>query len=67
MLHIKLQLGCLIVLSYVAFIYLKEYKNNYGKLKDTPFDDLLILGITSVILDGATAYTVNNPDCSVPL
>ena len=67
MLHIKLQLGCLIVLSYVAFIYLKEYKNNYGKLKDTPFDELLILGITSVILDGATAYTVNDPDCVSPI
>lgn len=67
MLHIKLQLGCLIVLSYVAFIYLKEYKNNYGKLKDTPFDELLILGITSVILDGATAYTVNDPDCVSPV
>lgn len=67
MLHIKLQLGCLIVLAYVAFIYLKEYKRNHGKLKDTFFDELLILGITSVILDGTTAYTVNHLDTVDPI
>ena len=67
MLHIKLQLGCLIILLYVAFIYLKEYKKNHGKLKDTFFDELLILGISSVILDGATAYTVNHLDTVNPV
>lgn len=67
MLHIKLQLGCLIVLTYVAFIYLKEYKKNHGKLKDTFFDELLILGIFSIIMDGTTAYTVNHLDTVDPV
>lgn len=58
--HIRLQIGCLAVLLYIAFIYFRECKRFHRKLKDTMFDELLLLGIVSVTLDGVTAYTVNH-------
>lgn len=65
--HIRLQLGCLAVLVYIAFVYLSECKKYHRSLKETLFDELLILGIISVILDGATAFTVNNRDIVNPV
>lgn len=64
--HIKLQLGCLIVLLYIALIYFREHKVYNQSLNKTFFDELLMLGIVSVALDGITAYTVNHLD-TVPL
>ncbi len=58
--HIKLQIGCLAVLAYVAFIYVRECRRNHSSLKDTLFDELLVLGTASVFFDGVTAYTVND-------
>ncbi|MGN1416865.1 MAG: HD-GYP domain-containing protein [Oscillospiraceae bacterium] len=58
--HIKLQTGCLAVLLYVAFIYVRECRRNHSSLKDTLFDELLILGIASVFFDGVTAYAIND-------
>ncbi len=55
--HIKLQIGCLAVLLYIAFIYRRECRNY--KTKESLFGGLLLLGIFSVALDGATAFTVN--------
>lgn len=55
--HIKLQVGCLAVLLYIGFIYVCQCKK-YG-VKEKLFDKLMTLGILSVILDGATAFTVN--------
>ena len=60
--HIKLQTGCLVILLYIAFIYLRECRLYHRNLKETLFDELLILGIISIILDGATALTVNTPE-----
>ena len=60
--HIKLQIGCLAVLIYVAFIYFREVKQLKQKLNNTIFDELLLLGVISVALDGITAYTVNHLD-----
>lgn len=60
--HIKLQIGCLAVLIYIAFIYFREMKQYKQELKKTIFDELLLLGIVSVTLDGVTAYTVNHLD-----
>ena len=60
--HIKLQTGCLAVLLYISFIYLRECKKYKRNLKETLFDELLILGIISIVLDGATAYSVNSLD-----
>lgn len=65
--HCKLQIGCLIILLYIAFIYIREYKKHGRNLKETLFDELLALGITSLLLDGATAYTVNNLDIVPPV
>lgn len=55
-----MQIGCLMILFYIAFIYLRECKNYHQALKHTFFDELLLLGIFSVIFDGVTAYTVNH-------
>ncbi len=56
----RLQIGCLAVLLYIAFIYLREGRTHH--IKNALFSKLLLLGISSVILDGATAYTVNHLD-----
>ena len=65
--HFKLQLGCLVILLYIGFIYLKECRRYHRKLKETLFDELLIMGIISLFFDGATAYTVNHLDTVPPL
>ncbi len=56
--HIRLQCGCLAVLLYIAFVYVRECKSY--KIKDNVFGKLLVLGIVSVALDGITAFTVNS-------
>lgn len=58
--HIKLQIGCLAVLLYIAFAYFCEYRKYRTILKDTFFNQLSMLGIICVALDGATAFTVNS-------
>lgn len=65
--HCKLQIGCMIILLYIAYIYLGECKRYHKSLKDTMFDELLILGIISVTLDGITAFTVNHLDLVNPI
>lgn len=63
----RLQIGCLAVLLYIALIYSKEYKHRRLSFKNTLFDEMLALGIISVIFDGATAYTVNCLDTVNPV
>ncbi len=58
--HIRLQLGCLAVLAYIAYIYLRQCSTYHRDLKDTLFDKMLLLGMVSILFDGATAFTVNN-------
>lgn len=65
--YFKLQLGCLAILLYIGFIYLKECRRYRRKLNETLFDELLIMGIISLFFDGATAYTVNNLDTVPPV
>lgn len=60
--HCKLQIGCLSILLYIGLIYMRENAKNVRRLKETLFDELLLLGIASVLLDGTTAYTVNHLD-----
>ena len=60
--HMKLQFGCLIILLYVAFVYFREVKRYHYKTNQSFFDELLIIGITSIVFDGMTAYTVNHID-----
>ena len=65
--HCKLQIGCLILLLYMAYTYVRECRSYKQKLEKTLFDELLSLGIASVILDGVTAYTVNHLETVNPV
>ena len=60
--YCKLQTGCLLVVAYIAFLYVRERRRYEKKLRPTPFDGLLALGILSLTLDGVTAWTVNHLD-----
>lgn len=56
----KLQIGCMLVILYIAFIYLKDNRCFDWKRRLSAFDVLLVLGIGCVLFDGITAYTVNH-------
>ena len=60
--HCKLQIGCMFVIVYILFVYLKECKRYGRKTSLSMFDALLAVGIFSVMFDGLTAYTVNHLD-----
>ena len=60
--YCKLQTGCLLLVAYIAFLYVRERRRYEKKLRPTPFDGLLALGILSLTLDGVTAWTVNRLD-----
>jgi len=57
--HIKLQLGCLLLISYVVFVYVRERRRFGHKEKLTLFDAFLGIAILTITFDGLTAYTVN--------
>lgn len=57
--YVKLQMGCLVILSYLAFVYIRESRLYKQKLRKTFFDELLVFGIISIIFDGLTAYVIN--------
>ncbi len=58
--YCKLQIGCLLVLLYVTFVYLEERRRFGLRRKWSIFDMLLMLGVVEVLFDGMTAYTVNH-------
>lgn len=60
--HCKLQIGCLVVVLYIAFIYVRECRRTGRSLKESLFDELLTVGIICIFFDGVTAYTVNHLD-----
>lgn len=63
----KLQIGCILIVLYVAFIYFRE-RQAYGiKKKERMFELLIGTGIICIALDGTTAYTVNFLDTISPL
>ena len=55
----KLQLGCMLLVIYIAFIYFREQHAYKVKKKEIVFELLLFTGIFSIAFDGITAYTVN--------
>ena len=55
----KLQIGCMLIVSYIAFIYFRERYAYKIKKKEIVFELLLFAGIFSIAFDGITAYTVN--------
>ncbi len=60
--YCKLQIGCLLIILYIAFVYSKERRRFGQKHKISIFDGMLSLGMLEVLFDGATAYTVNHLD-----
>lgn len=60
--YCKLQTGCLLVIAYITFLYVRERRRYEKNLRPTPFDGLLALGILSLTMDGVTAWTVNHLD-----
>ena len=62
MLHCKLQLGCMLILLYLVFMYRIERRKFRQKSKWSIFDGLFSMAIGCVFFDGLTAYMVNNLD-----
>ena len=65
MLHIKLQLGCLIVTLYIIAMYIRDTRKSKVS-RNKLFEALLFLCPSFILFDGITAWTVNNMDI-VPL
>lgn len=60
--HVKLQLGCLLIISYVVFVYVRERRRFGQKGKVALFDAFLGVALMTIVFDGLTAYTVNHLD-----
>lgn len=58
--YCKLQIGCMLIVFYITFIYIREKVAYRIKRKEWIFELLLMTGILSIALDGITAYTVNH-------
>lgn len=58
--HCKLQAGCLLFVLYIVFAYCKECRRFKQEHKFSIFAAMLMLAVISILLDAATAYTVNN-------
>lgn len=65
--YIKLQIGCFLIIAYIALIYIRERKDYSIKRKFKLFDLLLTTAVFEVIFDGVTAYTVNHLDTVNPM
>ena len=60
--YAKLQLGCLIVVCYIAFVYFSESRRTKHKYTYSFYDLILIVTIFTLVMDGATAVMVNHLD-----
>jgi len=58
--HCRVQIGCLLVVIYISFIYFRECKRYHKSRNNSIFDEMLILSIVCIVFDGITAVTVNN-------
>lgn len=58
--YCKLQIGCMLIILYIVFLYWKECRRFHQRKKQSIFDGLLGLGFLCVLFDGLTAYTVNH-------
>lgn len=59
---IKLQLSCLIIALYIAFVYVREIRHSKRKHKMVVFDVVLVISIITLAADAGTAYTINHMD-----
>ena len=58
--YCKLQIGGMLVILYIIFVYVKDKKRFRQKRDWSVFDTLLALGVIEILFDGLTAYTVNH-------
>ena len=63
----RFQFGCLLIVVYITLNYLRECKKYQKSLDSSFFDELLVLAIISIVLDGITAVTVNMLDAVNPV
>ena len=60
--YCKVQIGCLLVVAYIAFIYFRECRRYGKKLNSSIFGEMLFFSMFCIIFDGITAVTVNHLD-----
>lgn len=60
--YCKLQMGCMLIILFVAFMYWKDSRRFHQKHRFRLFDALLGVSVGSLLFDGVTAYTVNHLD-----
>ena len=60
--YCKLQIGCMLIILYIVFMYIRECRRFHQKRQWSIFDTLLLVSMFSVLFDGLTAYTVNHLD-----
>lgn len=58
--YCKLQIGCLLLVLCIAFIYVRERKAYGYRKPNRLFEWMLKVGIFGICVDGITAYTVNH-------
>lgn len=56
----KLQIGCMLIVLYIAFIFYRERHAYKIQKKELVFELLLYTGMAGILFDGVTAYTVNH-------
>lgn len=54
----RLQLGCLVMLVYVAIVYLQGISKYHVKITASHFWKILVLGMFTVVVDGGTAWAL---------
>lgn len=60
--YIKLQIGCLAIIFFIIFLYLREVGINKNRKEYSLFTSIYITAILFIIFDGITSYTVNHLD-----
>lgn len=56
----KLQIGCMILVLYITWIYVHERRAYKVQKREKVFEWLLAMSILEILFDGVTAYTVNH-------
>ena len=60
--YCKLQIGCLMVVLYIMMIYYKEQFHFHRRNRFSIYEGMMLTGVINLILDGTTAYMVNQPE-----
>lgn len=63
----KLQFGCLLVVFYIGFMYWRERRALKIKKHEPVFETLCISAVFNILLDGATAWSVNHLEIVPPV